>query len=126
MIDQIVGQFFQSGAGRELLQKVPLDERQARAAVQATVEGAMHHSKSEGGMESEASGLSNGTQSAGAIASQVAHFVAQRSGVAPALAQQVVSLALPKVLELIQGHSIPSPRPSGNANPIVDRVFSRH
>ncbi|HEY0880941.1 MAG TPA: hypothetical protein VGD87_05395, partial [Archangium sp.] len=98
----------------------------ARAAVQATVEGAMHHSKNEGGMESEASGLSNGTQAASAIASQVAHFVAQRSGIAPELAQQVTSLALPKVLELIQGHSIPSPRPSGNANPIVDRVFSRH
>ena len=126
MIDQIVGQFFQSGAGQQL-QQLGLDEAKARAAVSATVEGAMQHTKNDGGMESQASALSTGAQDASGIANRVAQFVATRTGLEPELAQNVVSIALPKVLELIKSASVPSPRPSGSGlGPVVERVFSRH
>ena len=126
MIDQIVGQFFQSGAGQEL-QQLGLDEAKARAAVSATVEGAMQHTRRDGGMESQASALSAGAQDASGIANRVAQFVATKTGLEPARAHKVVSVALPKVLELIKSASVPSPRPSGSGlGPVVERVFSRH
>jgi hypothetical protein len=57
----------------------------------------------------------------------VAQFVASKAGLEPELAQNVVSIALPKVLELIKSASVPSPRPSGSGlGPVVERVFSRH
>jgi hypothetical protein len=130
MIEQIVGQFFQSGAGQDVLRQVQehgLDEPQARSALSATVEGALQQTKKDGGMESQASGLSTGAQDASAIAARVAQFVATKTGLAPELAQKVVSVALPKVLELIKSASVPGPRPSGSGlGAVVERVFSRH
>jgi hypothetical protein len=130
MIDQIVGQLFQSGTGQELLRQVQqqgLDEQQARSAVGATVEGALQHTKRDGGMESQTSALSSGAQDASNVASRVAQFVAAKTGLPPELAHNVVSVALPKVLELIKSASIPGPKPSGGGlGAVVERVFSRH
>jgi hypothetical protein len=127
MIDQIVGQLFQSGDVLSQLQRQGLDEAKARSAVSAIVEGALQHTKKDGGMESQSSALSTGGQEASNIAERVAQFVATRTGLAPDLAQRVVSVALPKVLELIKSASVPGPRPSGSGlGPVVERVFSRH
>lgn len=130
MIDQIVGQFFQSGAGQDVLRQVQqhgLDEPQARSAVSAAVEGALQQTKQDGGMESQASGLSAGAQEASGLAARVAQLVAAKTGLAPELAQKVVSVALPKVLELIKSASVPAARPSGGGlGAVVERVFSKH
>lgn len=116
MLETLIGQFFQSGAGRGVLDQLKhegLDDAQARSALAATAEGAMKHSAGAGGMASQVSGLATGATSASGISSQVAQFVAQKAGIDPTIAQKVVSIALPKLLELLQGSAVPGARPSG-------------
>ena len=116
MLETIIKQFFQSGTGSSVvdqLRQQGLDAAQTRSAIAATIEGAMKESAAEGGMTNQTSGLSAGAESASGISPQVAQFVAQRAGIDPTIAQKVVSIALPKVLELVQSNSIPGARPSG-------------
>lgn len=124
MLDQIVGQLLQSGTGAELMKTVQaqgLSAEQATAALSATAEGALEHSGGiagllggggggGGGLASMAAGLLGGNNAAPAGGSSLAHlaptiasFVAQKTGLAPAMAQTIVSLALPKIEELIKG-----------------------
>ena len=39
------------------------------------------------------------------MTAQIAQFVAQKTGLSPAIAQAVVAAALPKLLELLQGQA---------------------
>ncbi len=129
MLDGIVGQLLQSGAGAELLKTVQshgLSAEQATKALTATAEGAMQHAGAAegglagalggmlggggaGGLASMAVGLFGGaaapaptTSSLSAFAPMIAHFVAQKTGLAPAMAQTVVTVALPKIEELVR------------------------
>jgi hypothetical protein len=119
MIDQIVGQFLNSGEGKGVLDQLKqqgVDGPQAQQAVSATAEGAMQQVSAGGGggLAGMLSGLTGGGggQSAG-MASQVTQFVAQKTGLSPAIAQTVVSAVLPKLLELFQKNTVPASKPSG-------------
>lgn len=121
MLEQIVGQLLQSGAGAELLKTVQsqgLSADQATAALSATAEGALEQGGGLGGLLSGAGGGDLASMAAGFLgggsaapaggslaqfAPTIASFVAQKTGLAPAMAQTVVSLALPKIEELIKG-----------------------
>lgn len=124
MLENIVSQFMQSGAGKDVLSQLKqqgLEGAQAQSAISATAEGAMQQ-VSSGGIGGMVGGLLGGAapaQGAGAgagIAAQVAQFVSQKTGLSPAIAQSVVGVALPKVLELIQGQAQP---PAAGAKPSI-------
>lgn len=107
MLENIVSQFMQSGAGKDVLSQLKqrgLDGAQAQSAVSATAEGAMQQ-VSRGGVGGMLGGLLGGAPAAGGIAAQVTQFVSQKTGLSPAIAQSVVGVALPKLLELIQGQA---------------------
>lgn len=121
MLDQLVGQLLQSGTGAELMKTVQaqgLSADQAKAALTATAEGAIEQGggiggllggAGGGGLASMAAGLLGGSNAPAAggslaqLAPTIASFVAQKTGLAPAVAQTIVSLALPKIEELIKG-----------------------
>ncbi len=131
MFDQLVGQFLQSGAGKDVLTQLGqkgIEGPAAQAALTATAEGAAQQAGGAGGIAGLLGGLVGGSGggAAGAVAGllggsgaaaapgagggmlaamtgPVAQFVAQKTGLAPAMAQTVVGIALPKLLELIQG-----------------------
>ncbi len=97
MFEAIAKQFLQSGAGAELLKQLQgqgLSADEASSAVHATAEGAAQQIP---GM------LTGGTPDLASLAGPVAQFVAQKTGISPAIAQTVVSAVLPKVLELVKG-----------------------
>ncbi len=130
MLNELVGQLLKSGTGEELLKSVQahgLSADQATRAVTATAEGAMSQLGSgsgvasavgdllggggAGGLASMAAGLLGGSPGAAAtgpassfasFAPAIAQFVSQKTGLAPALATTVVSLALPKLETLIR------------------------
>lgn len=117
MLETIVSQFMQSGAGKDVLSQLKqrgLDGAQAQSAVSATAEGAMQQ-VSRGGVGGMLGGLLGGAPAGGAgggLAAQVTQFVSQKTGLSPAIAQSVVGVALPKLLELIQGQA-----PAAGATP---------
>ena len=124
MLQQLVTQFIASGAANDTIaqvtQQTDLDENQAREAVQATAEGTAE-AAGDGGLADVAGSLLGGGglgglagsllggqpaggQTGGAVPPQLAQtvtrLVAQKTGLSPAVAGVVVSLALPKILEL--------------------------
>jgi hypothetical protein len=139
VLEQLVGQFVQSGAGKDILAQLGqqgLEAPQAQAALTATAEGVMQHGAGAGGLAGMLGGLMGGDSSAAgglgglgalgglvgmlggsapagsgapaggglaAMAAPVAQFVAQKTGLSPAIAQMVVSVALPKVIEMFTG-----------------------
>ncbi|MBX7113218.1 MAG: hypothetical protein K1X64_02700 [Myxococcaceae bacterium] len=132
MIEALVNQFLQSGAGADVMNQLKshgLEAPQAQAAVQATAEGAAQQlggagggglgelaagllggASGGGGLGGLAAGLMGGASttaaSAGnlaALAGPIAQFVAQKTGLAPAIASTVVNVALPKLLEMMKG-----------------------
>ncbi len=128
MINELISSVLQSGPGAALLKEVQakgLTAEQAHSAVTATAEGALKQG-GEGGLASLAQGLLSGAGSGGlaslagslmggasgpaassltSMVPGIAQFVAGKTGLDPAMAQTIVSLALPKVLELIQNHT---------------------
>jgi len=134
MIDQLVGQFLNSGDAKGVLaqlQQQGLDGAKAQQAVSATAEGAMQQVSQGGGgglagMLSAVTG-GGGGQSSG-MASQVTAFVAQKTGLSPAIAQTVVSAVLPKLLELLQKNTVPASRPSaaGLLGGMANMAFGGH
>lgn len=119
MIEHLVGQFLNSGEGQGVLAQLKqqgVDGPQAQQAVFATAEGAMQQVSQGGGgglsgMLSAVTG-GGGGQSSG-MATKVTQFVAQKTGLSPAIAQTVVSAVLPKLLELVQKNTVPASKPSG-------------
>lgn len=119
MFDGLVDQLLKSGAGAELLQTIQaqgLTAPQAMGAVTATAEGAAQHMGSSGGLAGALGGLLGGGGlgallgnsapaggSLGGFAPAIAGFVAEKTGLAPAMAQTVVSLVLPKIEAMISG-----------------------
>lgn len=118
MIEQLVGQFMQSGAGTDVISQLTskgLDAGQAKGAIAATAEGVMEQmGGSAGGLGAMLGGAGLGGMSGdlaggagagalGGLIQPVSNFVAAKTGLAPAMATMVVTVALPKVLELIQG-----------------------
>lgn len=132
MIEALVGQFLQSGAGTDVMNQLKshgLEAPQAQAAVQATAEGAAQQlggagggglgelaagllggASGGGGLGGLAAGLmggggvpAGGTGGIAALAGPIAQFVAQKTGLSPAIATTVVNVALPKLLEMMKG-----------------------
>ncbi len=112
-MDQLVGQFLQSGAGADILKQLQgqgLDANQAKSAVTATADGAMQQLQqgSGGGLAGLAGNLLGG-QAGGmnlaSFAGPISQFVAAKTGLSPAIANTVVSLVLPKLSELIAGQA---------------------
>lgn len=119
MVEELVAQFMKSGAGADLLAQLGqkgIDAGKAQSAVAATAQGAVEQlGQQAGGLGSLAglgqlaSGLLGGTGGApngGALQSlvqPVSAFVASKTGLQPAMATMIVSAALPKLMELIQG-----------------------
>ncbi len=127
MIENIIGQLLNSDAGAELLKTVQakgLSAEQATSAVKATAEGAL--SQGEGGLASLAGNLLGGSGGLASLAGSllgggsaaaegssgfaamvpaISQFVAQKTGLDPAMAQTVVTLALPKVMELLRSQA---------------------
>lgn len=134
MIDQLVSQFLGSGDGKSVLDQLKqqgLDGAQAQKAVSATAEGAMQQVSQGGGgglqgMIQGAAGAGGGQS--GGDASQVVSFVAQKTGLNPAMAQTVVTAVLPKLLELFQKRTVPASRPSaaGLLGGMANMAFGGH
>lgn len=125
MINELLQNVLKSGAGAELLKQVQekgLSADQATSALKATAEGVMEQGGA-GGLASLASGmlgggglasmagglLGGGPANAGpssltAMVPGIAQFVAQKTGLDPAMASTVVTMALPKVIELVKSH----------------------
>ncbi len=129
MINELLETVLKSGAGAELLQQVQakgLPADQAAAALKATAQGVIEQGGAGGlaslatgmlggggGLASLAGGLlgggSGGASSAEAssltaMVPGIAQFVAQKTGLDPAMASAVVTMALPKIAELVKSH----------------------
>lgn len=142
MIEALVGQFLQSGAGNDVINQLKshgLAAPQAQAAVQATAEGAAQQlGGAGGGLGDMAAGLLGGAGGGGlgglaaglmgsggaaasgagniaALAGPIAQFVAQKTGLSPAIAATVVNVALPKLLEMIKGTGAAAVPTAGNS-----------
>ncbi len=118
MFDAIVGQFLQSGTGADLLQQLKskgLTPDKATEVVQATAEGATEQLSGGGiggllgglgglgGLAAQALGGGSGGPDLASLVGPVASFVAQKTGIKPELAASVVSMVLPKLMELVKG-----------------------
>lgn len=157
MMNELVGQFLQSGTGADLVKELVskgLSSQQVTHAVTATAEGALEHGASltgqqgsldiaglagslmgggngggvlgalsgmmggsggaaapaaGGGLGSILGGLMGGGTAAptgnalGGLVAPIATLVAQKTGLDPAMAQMVVSVALPKVMAMLSG-----------------------
>ncbi len=132
MINELISSVLKSGPGVELLKEVQakgLSPEQAHSALAATAEGAMQQG-GEGGLASLAQGLLSGASSGGlaslagsmlgggsapaaggltAMVPGIAQFVATKTGLDPAMAQTIVAMALPKVLEMVKNHTDGAP-----------------
>jgi hypothetical protein len=131
MMEELVGQLMQSGEGAELLKTLQghgLSADQATAALTAAAQGTAHHAAGDagadissivtgllGGGASTSGGLGGGLGGmlAGALGGgagtnpltgNVAGFVAEKTGLDPAIAQLVVASALPKLMGMITNH----------------------
>lgn len=127
MIEQLVGQFLGSADGKNALSELVghgLDQQQATSAVTATAQGLASQLGGDGGNPLAAiggllggsgggnplaalGGLFSGNDAGGgaplnALAAPIANFVSEKTGLAPQLAQTVVSVVLPKVLAYFQ------------------------
>jgi len=137
MLNELVGQFLSSSDGTDLLKNLEaqgVSAPQATQAVTATAEGAMEHA-SAGGLDlaSLAGGLVGGGGGLGALGGMlgglgggaaaplaglvapISQFVAQKTGLAPAMAQTIVAAALPKLVAMLTGKSADGAAPAPTA-----------
>lgn len=144
MINELLSELMGSGAGADLLKAVQekgLSAEQAKGAVTATAEGAVQHA-GEGGLASLAQSMLGGNggglaslagsllggaaptggDATSTMATAVAGFVAQKTGIQPATAQAVVALVLPRVMELIRGKVATAP-PQANVASALGGLF---
>lgn len=125
MLDQMT-QLLKSPAAADLLKQLQghgLSDQQASAALSATAEGVVEQTSGAGGLAGMAAGLMGGaggglgalgsllgggaggdaTSGMSAMAGPVAAFVAQKTGLAPAMAQTIVNAVLPKLMAMLSG-----------------------
>ncbi|MFN0062153.1 MAG: hypothetical protein ACKVPX_06530 [Myxococcaceae bacterium] len=133
MIETIVKQFLSSGAGGDILKQLQgqgLDTTKATSAVSATAEGAMAQLGGAGGIAGMAAGAlgigggSGGAPNLSAMIAPVAQFVAQKTGISPAIAQTVVNAVLPKIIGLLPGAAgAPPQAESGGLGGMLKGLF---
>lgn len=122
LLNALVGQFLKSSEGGSLVQELKgkgLTEDQATHAVTATAEGAAQQAPGDAGGLGAVAGLLGGGGLGALLGGSVAapapaapagatpapgalvQFVAQKTGLSPAMAQVVVSTVLPKVMAML-------------------------